>query len=81
MLIFKYLSILLVVCLLPVQAQEQATSQPQTLPEILVTATRTDTPKDQLTAGTTVYTRDEIERLQVKTFPELMRGTTGIDIT
>lgn len=66
---------------LPLQAQENQTSQPQALPEVLVTATRIDTPKNQLTAGTTVYTRADIERLQVKTFPDLLRGTTGIDMT
>jgi vitamin B12 transporter len=65
----------------PLQAQEIQPLQPQALPEILVTATRTDTPKNQLTAGTTVYTRSDIERLQVKTFPDLLRGTTGIDMT
>jgi vitamin B12 transporter len=65
----------------PLQAQDTPDSNSVTLPEMVVTATRTDTPKNQLAAGTTVYTRADIERLQVKTFPDLLRGTTGIDMT
>jgi vitamin B12 transporter len=51
------------------------------LPEMVVTATRSEIPKKQLSAASTVYTRKDIERLQVKTFPELLRGTTGLDMT
>ncbi|MEQ1558920.1 MAG: TonB-dependent receptor [Methyloglobulus sp.] len=50
------------------------------LPEMVVTATRSETPKKQLSAASTVYTRNDIERLQVKTLPELLRGTTGLDM-
>jgi vitamin B12 transporter len=65
----------------PLQAQENPTANSLTLPEMVVTATRVETPKNQLSAATTVYTRSDIERLQVKTFPDLLRGTTGIDMT
>lgn len=60
------------------------TNQAQTtvdLPDMVVTATRSELPKNQLATATTVYTRKDIERLQVKTFPDLLRGTTGIDMT
>ncbi|MBE0434796.1 MAG: TonB-dependent receptor [Methylomicrobium sp.] len=57
---------------------DQATLQ---LPEMLITATRASTPKKQLSTASTVYTREDIERLQVKTVPELFRGTTGVDMT
>ncbi|CAG7857772.1 Vitamin B12 transporter BtuB [biofilm metagenome] len=77
----KLITIPLLLAGINVQAQENKSSQPQALPEMLVTATRVDTPKNQLTAGTSVYTRADIERLQVKTFPDLLRGTTGIDMT
>ncbi|WP_411727901.1 TonB-dependent receptor domain-containing protein [Methyloglobulus sp.] len=66
---------------IPLQAQETPTTDSVALPEMVVTATRIDTAKNQLSAGTTVYTRADIERLQVKTFPDLLRGTTGIDMT
>ncbi|HEY8219160.1 MAG TPA: TonB-dependent receptor [Methylobacter sp.] len=60
----------------PLHAQEA----PQNLPDLVVTATRTETAKNQLAAAATVYTRKDIERLQAKTIPELLSGTTGIDI-
>jgi len=60
----------------PLQAQET----PQNLPDMVVTATRTETAKNQLAAAATVYTRQDIERLQAKTLPELLSGSTGIDI-
>ncbi|MDP3876140.1 MAG: TonB-dependent receptor [Methylobacter sp.] len=56
---------------------EQAT---QALPNMVVTATRTETAKNQLSAAMTVYTRKDIDRLQAKTLPELLSGSTGIDI-
>jgi vitamin B12 transporter len=51
-----------------------------TLPGMVVTATRSVTPENQLDAATTVYTHQDIERLQVKTVQELLRGSTGVDI-
>ncbi len=51
------------------------------LPELVVTATRSELPKNQLAAGSTVYTRADIERLQTKTLPELLKGSTGLDLT
>jgi len=58
----------------------QAQEIPQNLPDLVVTATRTETAKNQLAAAATVYTRKDIERLQAKTLPELLSGATGIDI-
>lgn len=52
-----------------------------TLSDELVTATRTETAKNQLATAATIYTRHDIERLQVRTLPELLRGTTGVDMT
>lgn len=66
---------------IPLQAQETSPADSLALPEMVVTATRIETAKNQLSAGTTVYTRADIERLQVKTFPDLLRGTIGIDMT
>jgi vitamin B12 transporter len=63
----------------PVQAQNVDTDA-VALPEMVVTATRTETPKNQLSAASTVYTRADIEQLQAKTVPELLRGTVGVDI-
>ncbi len=60
--------------------QLHAQETPQNLPDLVVTATRTETAKNQLSAAATVYTRQDIERLQAKTLPELLSGTTGIDV-
>jgi len=55
--------------------------EPIALPELVVTATRTETPVKQLSTATTVYTRKDIEKYQVNTLPELLKRTTGIDMT
>ncbi|OAI21553.1 TonB-dependent receptor [Methylomonas lenta] len=51
------------------------------LPETVVTATRTDTARDQLATANTVFTREKIEQLQVRTLPELLKYAPGVDIT
>lgn len=63
------------------QAQQNPIDNSLELPNMVVTATRTETPKNQLATAATVYTRKDIERLQVNTLPELLKGTTGIDMT
>ena len=63
------------------QAQENPTNNPLELPNMVVTATRTEVAKNKLAAAATVYTRKDIERLQVQTLPELLKGTSGIDVT
>jgi vitamin B12 transporter len=65
----------------PLQAQPTPAADSLTLPDTVVTATRTEVAKNRLAAAATVYTRKDIERLQVKTLPELLRGSTGVDIT
>jgi hypothetical protein len=62
-------------------AQTDPNQSPVDLPEMVVTATRSETAKKQLSAAATVYTRNDIERLQVKALPDLLRGTTGLDVT
>ena len=55
--------------------------QPEHLPEMIVTATRTAVPKNSLSTATTIFTREDIERLQAKSISELLRGSAGIDVT
>ena len=55
---------------------------PEDLPDMVVTATRSgEIAKNKLSAAATVYTREDIERLQAKSIPELLRGTAGVDVT
>ncbi len=63
------------------QTQENLSDNSLELPNMVVTATRTEVAKNQLAAATTVYTRKDIERLQVQTLPDLLKGTSGIDMT
>lgn len=65
----------------PLHAQETAADNSLNLPALVVTATRVATPKNQLTAATTVYTRQDIDRLQANTLPDLLKNTPGIDMT
>ncbi|MGR8951677.1 MAG: TonB-dependent receptor plug domain-containing protein, partial [Gammaproteobacteria bacterium] len=62
-------------------AEETTPGNATDLPEMVVTATRSETDKNELATATTVYTRSDIERLQAKTLPELLKGTTGLDLT
>jgi len=62
-------------------AQSIPDPQPQKLPETIVTATRSDVAKNELATAATVYNRQDIERLQVRSLPELLRGTLGLDLT
>ena len=62
------------------QAQNNTSDTALELPNMVVTATRTEIDPKELSAATTVYTRKDIERLQVKTVPELINGTSGVDM-
>ncbi len=57
-----------------------AANNDEILPEMLVTATRSDTARNELASAATVYTREDIERLQVRTLPDLLKGSTGVDV-
>lgn len=58
-----------------------ATDQAVNLADTVVTATRTETDQTQLATATTVYTRQDIEARQVRTLPDLFKGTIGLDMT
>lgn len=57
-----------------------ANPQPAELPTTTVTATRSEMATEELATANTVLTRSDIERLQVKTLPELLRTAPGIDM-
>ena len=61
-------------------ASDDVSNETVNLSDIVVTATRTETDKNELAAATTVITREDIERLQVRTLPELLKGSTGVDV-
>src|SRR5918995_1028273 len=50
------------------------------LPPVFVTATRTETPLDQVTTSATVITEEEIEAQQAETVLEVLRNVPGVDV-
>ena len=51
-----------------------------TLPEVVVTATRTAQTANEALASVTVITREELERHASLTLPEVLRGVAGLDL-
>lgn len=51
------------------------------LSDTVVTATRSAAATDTLSTATTIYTREDISQLQIRSVPELLSRTTGIDMT
>ena len=51
------------------------------LPETVVTATRIARTADETLAPVSVLTRDDIERLQARSLPDLLRGLPGVAFT
>jgi vitamin B12 transporter len=58
-----------------------AAEEPAELEPIIVTATRTAQTADEALASVTVITRDEIERRQVQSVQEVLRGVPGLQIS
>ncbi|WP_417787222.1 TonB-dependent receptor domain-containing protein [Stutzerimonas xanthomarina] len=70
----------LAVALLP-GAQVLAADASHELPSILVTSARQAEPRMQATAANTVFARADIERLQARSVPELLRRVPGISFS
>src|ERR1051326_3696195 len=67
------LSSLVVAVASGVSAQEPSASTNQAMPEVVVTATRTPTPLEQIGSAATVITREQIEQSQATTVADLLR--------
>lgn len=68
-------------CLVITLLANTALAKKTVLPDIVVTATRTPVAVDKVPAAVTVFTSEDIEGMQVKTLPELLKGSLGVDIT
>jgi len=55
--------------------------EPVKLEEVVVTATRTETPAEELSSSVTVIDRKEIERKKAATVAELLRDVKGVDVS
>ncbi len=58
----------------------QAQFADQTLDTVIVTATRTARTTDETLASVTVITREDIERRQAQSVPDLLRGEAGLSV-
>src|SRR3972149_2310691 len=54
--------------------------QEQTLPPVVVTATRVETPQEQVTTSLSVITSDDIRAQQALTVEEVLRDVPGLDV-
>lgn len=59
----------------------RAESDPPTLPPVQVTASRVAQQADDALAAVSVITREQIERSQTQSLPELLRATPGLGVT
>ena len=50
------------------------------LPETVVTATRSETARNELATAATVFTRQDIEQLQARSLQELLKNAPGVDL-
>jgi vitamin B12 transporter len=56
-------------------------AQDETLPTLIVTATRTSQTADESLASVTVITREDIERQQARSVQDVLRGVSGLQIS
>lgn len=52
-----------------------------TLPEVVVTAARTEQVADNALASTTIITRTDLERAQAQSLPDVLRGVAGLTLS
>jgi vitamin B12 transporter len=55
-------------------------SPPAELPNMVISATRLPTPEAELGSSVTVITREEIERKQLRTLPEVLEDVPGLNV-
>jgi vitamin B12 transporter len=81
----KLTRIALAVALLPIAAHAEQSRYSQDallkLPATVVTSGRQAEPAQQATAATTVFTRKDIERLQVRSVAELLERVPGVSVS
>ncbi|MGZ4958969.1 MAG: TonB-dependent receptor domain-containing protein [Methylomonas sp.] len=78
---FLFSSLVLAAAGTSLPTQAAGNDESASLPDTVVTATRSETAKDELATATTVFARKDIEQLQVRTLPDLLKTAPGIDVT
>ncbi len=83
---FRHLKILLLIAVLVLPASGAAQTVPRktarnaTLPEVVVTASRTEEETEKIPAHVTVITREDINQSNAKTIPDLLRSSAGVTV-
>jgi len=72
--------ILLIFSLLPTSVGGAELESKDTLPPVVVTATRIETPEQEVTTSVTVITGDDIKAKQAVTVEEVLRNVPGVDV-
>ena len=75
-----FFCVLLFFILFPSFSQGADPAPEQSLPPVVVTATRTEVPLNQLTTSLTVITSEEIRERQAETVSEVLRDVAGVNV-
>jgi vitamin B12 transporter len=75
-----FFCVLLFFILLPNLSQGAEPTSTETLPPLVVTATRTEVPLNQLTTSLTVITAEEIRERQAELVSEVLRDVAGVNV-
>ena len=62
------------------QVRAQQSSDAVVMDDLVVTATRLPTPRQQLASSVTVITADDIERRQFRSLPQALRSVPGLHV-
>lgn len=76
----KILSVIFLLFFLPTISSGAEPKQEEVLEPVVVTATRIETPLEQVTTSITVITEDEIREQQAETVLEVLRNVPGLDV-
>jgi len=76
--LFTYL-LVLVISLFPREIQAQSVYEEE-IPEVVITATRLETPVDEVSGTILVITSEDIETKQARTVADALRGLPGVDL-
>jgi vitamin B12 transporter len=58
----------------------ELSASPETLPDLVISATRTPTPAEEIGSSVTVVTGEEIEQKQQRTLPDVLREVPGLNV-
>lgn len=76
----KFLWLIVLPVFLPVLLPAAEPQQEETLAPVVVTATRVETPQEQVTTSVTVITEKEIQEKKAETVLEVLRNVPGLDV-